>query len=111
MSEDRKQSIVSTDSAGSATAHHFSTPGQALPDSRADTTTAPKSPIWTTSPTIREERRSSDEWDASKVPPSRFQKRKGSIYAVPGSRDGRVDHDTTLKFNEKLVQMGFAAKK
>ena len=32
----------------------------------------------------------SKEWDASKVPPSRFQRREGSIYATPGSRDGHV---------------------
>ncbi|KAI1814678.1 hypothetical protein GGS20DRAFT_398324 [Poronia punctata] len=34
-----------------------------------------------------------DEWDASKTPPSRFQKRKGSIYATPSSRDGHVDRN------------------
>merc|ERR1739848_449565 len=33
----------------------------------------------------QQDRRMSDEWDASKVPPSRFQKRKGSIYATPSS--------------------------
>ncbi|KAI1848187.1 hypothetical protein JX265_011767 [Neoarthrinium moseri] len=41
-----------------------------------------------------------DEWDASKVPPSRFQQRKGSIYSTPGSRDGHVeknkDRDNTF---------------
>ncbi|KAK4126069.1 hypothetical protein N657DRAFT_679075 [Parathielavia appendiculata] len=110
MAENRKQSIVSTDSAASPTAQQFPTPGQGVADPRADTATAPKSPIGPTSPTIRDERRASDEWDASKVPPSRFQKRKGSIYAVPGSRDGRVDHDTSLKFHEKLVKMGIVKK-
>jgi len=35
-------------------------------------------------------RRMSREWDASKVPPSQFQKRKGSIYSTPSSRDGHV---------------------
>ncbi|KAI1775681.1 hypothetical protein F4818DRAFT_414630 [Hypoxylon cercidicola] len=34
-----------------------------------------------------------DEWDASKTPPSRFQKRKGSIYATPSSRDGHVERN------------------
>ncbi|KAI0148242.1 hypothetical protein F4776DRAFT_660414 [Hypoxylon sp. NC0597] len=34
-----------------------------------------------------------DEWDASKTPPSRFQKRKGSIYATPPSRDGHVERN------------------
>jgi len=36
-------------------------------------------------------RASSDEWDASKTPPSRFQQRKGSVYATPASRDGHVE--------------------
>ncbi|ORY16732.1 hypothetical protein BCR34DRAFT_584108 [Clohesyomyces aquaticus] len=36
------------------------------------------------------DRRMSKEWDASKVPPSRFQRREGSIYSTPGSRDGHV---------------------
>ena len=31
--------------------------------------------------------------DASKTPPSRFQKRKGSIYATPSSRDGHVERN------------------
>ncbi|KAF2248762.1 hypothetical protein BU26DRAFT_518978 [Trematosphaeria pertusa] len=35
-------------------------------------------------------RRMSKEWDASKVPPSQFQRRKGSIYSTPNSRDGHV---------------------
>jgi len=34
-----------------------------------------------------------DEWDASKTIPSRFQKRKGSIYATPSSRDGHVERN------------------
>ncbi|KAI1321930.1 hypothetical protein F5Y16DRAFT_63587 [Xylariaceae sp. FL0255] len=34
-----------------------------------------------------------DEWDASKTPPSRFQKRKGSIYATPSSRDGHIERN------------------
>ncbi|KAI1176699.1 hypothetical protein F4777DRAFT_247995 [Nemania sp. FL0916] len=34
-----------------------------------------------------------DEWDASKTVPSRFQKRKGSIYATPSSRDGHVERN------------------
>ncbi|KAI1801836.1 hypothetical protein F4811DRAFT_555441 [Daldinia bambusicola] len=34
-----------------------------------------------------------DEWDAAKTPPSRFQKRKGSIYATPSSRDGHVERN------------------
>ncbi|KAK8161853.1 hypothetical protein IWX90DRAFT_416853 [Phyllosticta citrichinensis] len=37
------------------------------------------------------DRRQSKEWDASKVPPSRFQKRTGSIYSTPSSRDAHLD--------------------
>ena len=40
--------------------------------------------------------------DASKVPPSRFQKREGSIYATPSSRDGHVGKNTHSAFTEKL---------
>ncbi|KAK5141525.1 hypothetical protein LTR04_002567, partial [Oleoguttula sp. CCFEE 6159] len=36
------------------------------------------------------DRRMSKEWDAAKVPPSRFQKREGSIFSTPGGRDGHV---------------------
>jgi len=43
--------------------------------------------------------------DASKVPPSRFQKRKGSIYAVPSSRDGHVDSNYNTKFHEKHQEL------
>ncbi|KAL8372418.1 hypothetical protein RB595_001968 [Gaeumannomyces hyphopodioides] len=46
------------------------------------------------------DRRQSDEWDASKVPPSRFQKRKGSIYSTPNSRDGHVDRNYAAKFHD-----------
>jgi hypothetical protein len=40
--------------------------------------------------------------DASKTPPSRFQQRKGSVYATPGSRDGHVEknYDRDAKFHE-----------
>ncbi|KAI1265894.1 hypothetical protein F5Y18DRAFT_30669 [Xylariaceae sp. FL1019] len=34
-----------------------------------------------------------DEWDASKTLPSRFQKRKGSIFSTPSSRDGHVERN------------------
>ena len=44
--------------------------------------------------------------DASKVPPSRFQKRKGSIYATPSSRDGHVDRNYQEKYHAKIAQMG-----
>jgi hypothetical protein len=49
--------------------------------------------------------------DASKVPPSRFQKRKGSIYATPGSRDGHVDRNYAAEFHEKHNAKGYGKKK
>jgi len=52
----------------------------------------------------KQDRRMSKEWDASKVPPSRFQKREGSIYATPGSRDGHVDRNQQTKYLEKLKE-------
>ncbi|KAK1976488.1 hypothetical protein LZ30DRAFT_306550 [Colletotrichum cereale] len=54
-----------------------------------------------------DQRASTDEWDASKVPPSRFQKRKGSIYATPGSRDGHVDRNYASGFHEKHTEKGY----
>ncbi|WYZ46464.1 hypothetical protein EsH8_IX_000689 [Colletotrichum jinshuiense] len=63
-------------------------------------------PALSSSPTGR--RASTDEWDASKVPPSRFQKRKGSIYATPGSRDGHVDRNYASNFHEKHTEKGYA---
>ncbi|CAM1511091.1 Fc.00g086040.m01.CDS01 [Cosmosporella sp. VM-42] len=51
-----------------------------------------------------DDRRMSDEWDASKVPPSRFQKRKGSIYATPSSRDGHVDRNYADKYHAKIAE-------
>ncbi|KAK3318581.1 hypothetical protein B0H66DRAFT_533085 [Apodospora peruviana] len=55
-----------------------------------------------------QQRRGSAEWDASKVPPSRFQKRKGSIYAVPSSRDGHIDSNYASKFHEKHAEKGYS---
>jgi len=59
----------------------------------------------------KEDRRlSSDEWDASKTPPSRFQQRKGSVYATPGSRDGHVDknYDRDAAYHAKLAEKGWS---
>ncbi|ATY65655.1 hypothetical protein A9K55_001724 [Cordyceps militaris] len=53
----------------------------------------------------KQDRRMSDEWDAAKVPPSRFQKRKGSIYATPSSRDGHVDRNYQDKYHAKIAEM------
>ncbi|KAF3938081.1 hypothetical protein ABW19_dt0205082 [Dactylella cylindrospora] len=52
-------------------------------------------------PMTMRDRRMSKEWDASKVPPSRFQKREGSIHATPPSRDGHVDRNKLKDFAEK----------
>lgn len=54
-------------------------------------------------------RLSSDEWDASKTPPSRFQQRKGSVYATPNSRDGHVDKnmDRDAAYHAKLAEKGW----
>merc|ERR1712000_425018 len=51
------------------------------------------------------DRRMSDEWDAAKTPPSRFQKRKGSIYATPSSRDGHIDRNYADKYHAKIAEM------
>jgi len=50
---------------------------------------------------MQRDRRMSKEWDASKVPPSRFQKREGSIHATPASRDGHIDRNKLKDFAEK----------
>ena len=48
----------------------------------------------------------SNRSDASKVPPSQFQKRKGSLYSTPGSRDGHVDSSKKRdkSFHDKLKE-------
>ncbi|KAF2395666.1 hypothetical protein EJ06DRAFT_525283 [Trichodelitschia bisporula] len=63
-------------------------------------TTEPSSP-----PVGNKAGRASKEWDASKVPPSQFQKRKGSIFATPSSRDGHVKGSERDKaFHEKVKE-------
>jgi len=57
-------------------------------------------------PIPQRERRMSKEWDASKVPPSQFQKRKGSIHATPASRDGHIDRNKLTAFVEKHTSDG-----
>ncbi|RVD86602.1 uncharacterized protein DFL_004870 [Arthrobotrys flagrans] len=53
-------------------------------------------------PMEQRDRRMSKEWDASKVPPSRFQKRAGSIHATPPSRDGHIERNDRSALFEKL---------
>ncbi|KAJ9644547.1 hypothetical protein H2201_000321 [Coniosporium apollinis] len=52
------------------------------------------------------DRRMSKEWDASKVPPSRFQKREGSIYSTPSSRDGHT-RSRDEAYHAKLKEKGW----
>jgi len=54
-------------------------------------------------------RNSTKEWDASKVPPSQFQKRKGSLYSTPNSRDGHQHgaQDRDKAYFEKLKEKGW----
>lgn len=57
------------------------------------------------SPPNNRDRRMSKEWDASKVPPSRFQRREGSIYSTPNSRDGHVKGANRDKaYHDKLKE-------
>jgi len=61
------------------------------------------------SPPAGENRRESREWDASKVPPSQFQRRKGSIYSTPSSRDGHVKGSSRDQaYWEKLKEKGWS---
>jgi len=55
-------------------------------------------------PLAQRDRRMSKEWDASKVPPSRFQKREGSIHATPASRDGHIDRNKLKDLAEKYAK-------
>jgi hypothetical protein len=56
-----------------------------------------------TAPGPSKERRTSDTWDASKVPPSQFQRRQGSIYSTPNTKDGSVERgDRDKAYFEKL---------
>jgi len=60
------------------------------------------------SPPSGQDRRMSKEWDAAKVPPSRFQKREGSIYATASSRDGHLNRrDRDLSYHAKLKEKGW----
>jgi len=82
------------------------------PISNGGDTTAAEPTKLASSP--KEDRRlSSDEWDASKTVPSRFQQRKGSVYATPGSRDGHVDknYERDAAYHAKLAEKGWGGKR
>lgn len=81
--------------------------GSSPPNQSHQGSTGGYSPTGGNNDNVKRDRRMSKEWDASKVPPSRFQKREGSIYATPSSRDGHVDRNTNVAFTEKLKQKGW----
>jgi len=81
--------------------------GKGVGESLEDTAVKDGSLSPPNSPPARE-RRMSKEWDASKVPPSQFQKRKGSIYATPSSRDSHSQSgDRDKAYFEKLKEKGW----
>lgn len=46
------------------------------------------------------------------MPPSRFQKKEGSIYATPGSRDGHTKgKERDEKYFDKLREKGWGMRK
>ncbi|KAH8912816.1 hypothetical protein BR93DRAFT_963952 [Coniochaeta sp. PMI_546] len=92
---------------GTGTTEHTTAATEEVPVFNTQPFQAESSPTLSSSPS---DRRMSAEWDASKVPPSRFQKRKGSVYAVPASRDGHVDNNYAHKFHEKLAEKGWVKK-
>jgi len=92
---------------GTETTEHTTAATEEAPVFNTQSFQPESSPTLSSSPN---DRRMSAEWDASKVPPSRFQKRKGSVYAVPASRDGHVDNNYAHKFHEKLAEKGWVKK-
>ncbi|KAF8425681.1 hypothetical protein EV426DRAFT_531802 [Tirmania nivea] len=53
---------------------------------------------------MQKDRRMSREWDASKVPPSKFQRPEGSIWATPASRDGHIARNKIAIVMEKVKE-------
>jgi len=81
----------------------FDSPSRGRRDS--DPTVEPTftSPTSTSPPVgMQRDRRMSREWDASKVPPSKFQRPEGSIWATPASRDGHIARNKIKLAMEKL---------
>jgi hypothetical protein len=76
----------------------MSSPSPTSPAS--STTTSPSTTSSTQRPTA-----DTDNWDASKVPPSQFQRRQGSIYSTPNTKDGSVERgDRDRAYFEKLKE-------
>jgi len=86
-----------------------SNPQQHQQERQQNEVNATTAPLETDEPSLssgmEKERRLSDEWDAAKVPPSRFQKRKGSIYATPCSRDGLIEKNYAERYHAKIAEM------
>ncbi|KAK4215680.1 hypothetical protein QBC37DRAFT_371775 [Rhypophila decipiens] len=102
VSKTENEQVIMSDAQAQQQQHRDSETTLTPPDEASSPTLASSAPAG-------RDRRGSDEWDASKVPPSRFQKRKGSIYAVPGSRDGHVDRNYAHKFHEKHAEKGYGS--
>ncbi|RPB19530.1 hypothetical protein L211DRAFT_853173 [Terfezia boudieri ATCC MYA-4762] len=62
------------------------------------------SPTGTPPMGMQGDRRMSREWDASKVPPSKFQRPEGSIWATPASRDGHIARNKIEIVMEKVKE-------
>jgi len=94
------------DESASPTSPTFRRPSVTDPGFRYDMfdTSRPDGTDIQEAPVVNTDRRMSKEWDASKVPPSRFQKRAGSIHATQASRDGHVDRNSRLALFEKLTK-------
>ncbi|WEW60967.1 hypothetical protein PRK78_006455 [Emydomyces testavorans] len=77
------------------------------PSSQGESRRAESSPRATSSSPTGD-RRLSKEWDAAKVPPSRFQKREGSIFSTSSSRDSHVaGKDRDASYHAKLKEKGW----
>jgi hypothetical protein len=72
------------------------------PSRHASTDEWGKSSLHIISEKLPGEHGTNERTDAAKTPPSRFQQRKGSVYATPNSRDGHVDKNSArdAKFHE-----------
>ncbi|OJD19106.1 hypothetical protein AJ78_00892 [Emergomyces pasteurianus Ep9510] len=85
---------------------------QRTPDNDPFARSVSAEPDTATSPSSLD-RRMSKEWDAAKVPPSRFQRREGSIFSTSSSRDSHItrkDRDSAYhaKLKEKVSLLAIA---
>ncbi|KAH8202985.1 hypothetical protein TruAng_002819 [Truncatella angustata] len=90
----RPQEGINHDSLNTGTQEHVQFNNSFAPEHEESHLENPiGSPTGTTQRSSSKDYSATDEWDASKVPPSRFQQRKGSIYSTQGSRDGHVQRN------------------